>query len=65
MGPLFLVMRNLRSKNVSEFFHLQSALVSEFIRGAVWAPTLFGHAKFEVKIFWEFFIYRALWTLNF
>ena len=27
-------------------------------------PTLFGHAKFEVKIFEEYFNYRVLWTLN-
>ena len=52
---LFLVMLNLRSKFILEFFHLQSALDSEFFRECLWAPTFFGHAKFEVKNFSEFF----------
>ena len=39
---------------------------SELFRGGgVCAPTFFGHAKFEVKNFQNFFIYRVLWTLNF
>ena len=33
-----------------------------FSQGGVRAPTFFGHAKFEVKIFWNFFVYRVLWT---
>ena len=48
-------MQNLRLKNFWEFFHFQSALHSEFFRGGVRAPTFFGHAKFEVKNFSEFF----------
>ena len=52
-------------KNFSEFFHLQSALDSEFLRRGIWAPNFFGHAKFEVKNFEKIFIYRVLWTLNF
>ena len=28
-------------------------------------PTFFGHCKFEVRNFQKFFLYRALWTLNF
>ena len=31
----------------------------------VWVPTFLGHAKFEVKNFRNFLIYRAFWTLNF
>ena len=27
---------------------------SEFFTGGIWAPTFFGHTKYEVKIFWEF-----------
>ena len=48
-------MPNLRSKKFSEFFHLQSIVDSEFFRGGVWAPTFFGHTKFEVKHFSKFF----------
>ena len=47
---LFLV-----TLNFLEFFHLQSTLDSELFRGDVQAPTLFGHAKLEVKNFSEFF----------
>ena len=65
LGQLFLVMPNLRPKNFLEFFHLQSALDSEFFRGVLWAPVFFGHAKFEFKNFSEFFHYRVLCTLNF
>ena len=39
----------------SEVFCLQRALDSEFFRGGVWAPTFFGHPKFEVKNVSEFF----------
>ena len=52
---LFLVMLNLRSKNFQNFFHLQSAVDSELLRLGVWAPTFFGHTKFEVKNFSKFF----------
>ena len=48
-------MLNLRSKILQNFFHLQSALDSEFFRGGVQAPTYFGHSKFEVKNFSELF----------
>ena len=50
-----------------EFFHLQIAVDSEFFERGVWAPTYFGHTKFEVKNFLGiFFIYKALFlvTLN-
>ena len=56
MYHLFLVMLNLRSKFFSEFYGLQSALDSEFIRGCVQAPSFLGHAKFEVKFFRNFLI---------
>ena len=52
---LFLVTPNLRPKNFLEFSHLQSAVDCEFFAGRVWAPTFFGHSKFEVKKFSEFF----------
>ena len=52
---IFLVMLNLRSKIFWEFFPLQSILDSELFRGGVWVPTFFGHTKFEVKTFLEFF----------
>ena len=55
MGQLYLVMPNLRPNIFLEFFHLQSALVYEFLRGGVWAPTCFGHLKFKVTNLWEFF----------
>ena len=51
----FLVMPNLRAKNFLDFFHLQSALDSEFFRWSIQEPTFFGHSKFEVKKFSEFF----------
>ena len=59
MGPLFLVIPNFRPKIFSKFFHLQSAQVCEFFRGGVWAPPIFGHAKFEVKNFSEFFYLQS------
>ena len=62
---LFLVTLNLRSKSFQSFFHLQSPLDSEFFRWDVRAPIFFGHTKFKVKKFRNFFIYRVLWTLNF
>ena len=54
-------MQNLRPKNFSEFFHLQSALDSEFFRetqffrGGSEHQLFFGHTKFEIKNFSEFF----------
>ena len=57
-----MVLPNFSPKNILECFCLQSTLDSEFFRGSVWAPTFFGHTKFEAKIFLEFFIYRVLWT---
>ena len=51
---LFLVTLNLRLKFFSDLFNLQSDLDSEFFTGDVWAPTFFGHIKFEVKKFSEF-----------
>ena len=48
-------MPNLIPKNILEFFHLQSALDSEFFRGDVWVPIFFGHTKFGVKNFTELF----------
>ena len=62
---LFLVMKNFRLRDFLEFFQLQSALDSDFFIGGVRVPTFFGHAKFEVKNFSEFFIDIVLWTLNF
>ena len=39
-----------------EFFNLQRAVDSEFLRWGFWAPTFFGHAKFEIKkVFQNFF----------
>ena len=32
---------------------------SEFLRLGVWAPMFFGHTKFEVKNFWEFFYLQS------
>ena len=60
---LFLVMPNLKPKSFSEFFNLESALDSEFFAGGIWAPTFFGHTKFEVKNFSEFFHWQCcgLW----
>ena len=49
-------------KTFLEFFLLQSTLDSEFFRGGVFAPTFFGHAKYQVKNFLDFFVYRALWA---
>ena len=56
---LFLIMPNLRSKIFLDFFHLQSAVDSEFLRLGVWVPTFFGHTKFEVKNFSEFFNFQS------
>ena len=55
LGEFFLVMLNLRPKNFLEFFHVQSAFLSEFFSGDVWVPNCFGHSKFELKIFLECF----------
>ena len=57
---LFFIMPNLRSKNFQNLF-IYRVLWTEFVRG-VSGPTFFGHAKIETK---KFFIYWALWTLNF
>ena len=61
---LFLIMQNFRSKIFREFFHLQSAVDSEFLRLGVWVPTFFGHTKFEVKKFSEYFsfIEQFFWS---
>ena len=34
----------------------------EFFAGGVWAPTVFVLQNLRSKIFWNFFIYIALWT---
>ena len=57
---LFFIMPNLRSKNFQNLF-IYRVLWTEFVRG-VSGPTFFGHAEIETK---KFFIYWALWTLNF
>ena len=49
LGTNFLSYTKLEVKIFLEFFSLQSTLDPEFFRGAVWAPTFFGHVKFEVK----------------
>ena len=54
----------LEVKIISEFFHLQSTLDSEFFRGDVWGRTFFGHAKFEVKNFSEIFQLQSTMYLN-
>ena len=59
--PTFFGYAKLEVKNFSEFFGLQSFLDFEVFRGGVQAPTFFGHTKF----FWDLFLYRALWTLNY
>ena len=55
MGTNFFGNAKFEVKNFSEFFHLLSAVESEFFPARVLAPTFFGHAKFEVKKFSEFF----------
>ena len=47
-------------KNFLEFFCLQSTLDSKFFRGDVQTTTFFGHAKFEVINFRNFFLYHVL-----
>ena len=58
---LFLVTLNLRSKCFENFF-LYYVLWTLNLSGDVQAPIFFGHAKFEVQIFSEFFL--LLSTLN-
>ena len=53
--PTFSAHAKFEVKIFLGFFHLQSALVSEFLRGGVWVPTFSGHVKLEVKIFLDFF----------
>ena len=55
MGQLFLVMLNLRPKNFSEFFHLHSALDSEFYTRGSGHQLFIGHTIFEVKTFFRNF----------
>ena len=64
-GPILFSDAKFETKKVLEFFHLQSALDSEFFTGGVWAPTFLVMLNLRLKIFQNFFIYRVLWTLNF
>ena len=52
-------------KNFSEFFHLQSALDSEFFAGESGHQLILVPLNLRSKMFWNPFIYRVLWTLNF
>ena len=54
-NQLFLVTLNLRSKNLGIFSFIKHSGLWIFIAGGLWSPTFFGHAKFEVKYFLEFF----------
>ena len=66
LGQFFLVMLNLRSKLFQNFFNLHSILNSEFLGGrGSGHQSFFGHAKFEVKIFLEFFSFTKHSGLNF
>ena len=62
---LFLFMPNLRPKNFLEFFRLQSALESEFLRVVVWAPTFIVMPNLRQKIFLQFFSFTENSGLNF
>ena len=59
---LFLVTLNLRSKIFRNFFIYRVLWNLNCSQRGLWAPTFFGHAKFEVKNFENFFVYRVLWT---
>ena len=58
-------MPNLRPNKFLEFFHLQSTLNSEIFSGVSGYQLFLVMSNFRSKIFWNFFIYRVLWTLNF
>ena len=66
-APTVFCHTKFEVKTFSEFFHLQSALDSEFFRGG----GVSGHHLFldttnlRLKIFQNFFLYWALWSLNF
>ena len=64
-AQIFLVMLNLRSKIIQNFFIYRVLWMLNFSRGEARHQLFFGHAKFEVKKFQYFLIYRALWTLIF
>ena len=51
----FLVLPNLRSKIFQKYFLYQVLWTLNFLEGEVCAPIFFGHSKFEVKNFSEFF----------
>ena len=51
--------------NFSECFHLQSALDSEFFALGCGHQLILVPLNFRSKMFWNPFIYRVLWTLNF
>ena len=56
LGQLFLVMPNLRPKNFSEFFHLQSPLNSEFFTWGSLGTNFFWSCQITAQNFLEFFL---------
>ena len=52
---LFLVILNLRLKNLGILSFTEHLGLWIFNAGGLWSPIFFGHVKFEVKNFLEFF----------
>ena len=72
-SALWIFQRGVRAPNFSghakfetkNFFHLLSTMDSEFFKGGIWDNIFWSLKIWGQKIFQNFFIYRALWTLNF
>ena len=63
LGKFFLVMPNLTPTNCLKFFYLQSTVDSKIFAGDGFGDQLFFiMPNLRSKIFWNFFLYQALWT---
>ena len=49
-------------KNVSDFFHLQSTVDTEFFCRQIWTPNFLVTLNFRLKILQNSFLYQVLWT---
>ena len=66
LGTNFFGHAKFEVKKFSEFFPLTSTLDSEFIGGSWSGQQLFlVMVNLRSKIFWNFLLYRVLWTLIF
>ena len=64
-SPTFLVMLNLSSNFLCNFFVYRALWILNFSEAVSRYQIFLVIPNLRSKIFWNVFIYRALWTLNF